>query len=251
VADDRVPPTGLDRVIGPDRSLVFLRSRLDLIEEIGHRHGATVNDVLLAITAGGLGRLLRARGELADDQVVRAYVPVTLRAPQERSHAAGNLIGQMVVPLPVGPADAGTRLERIAEETARRKARPRPSLGGLFRSPVLAGVLLRLLRRNPVNVETADVPGPREPRYLAGARLLEVFPLLNLIGNVSLGVGALSYAGAFGVLAVADRDTCPDLREFAAGAEAELRALAAASVRGATPAGSRGGRRRAGPTARA
>ena len=64
--------------------------------------------------------------------------------------------------------------------------------------------LRELLDRHPVNVETADVPGPPLPLFLAGARVLEVFPLLNLIGNVSLGVGALSYAGAFGVMVVAE-----------------------------------------------
>lgn len=47
------------------------------------------------------------------------------------------------------------------------------------------------------------------PLYLAGARLLEVFPLLNLIGNVSLGVAALTYTDQFNIMAVADRDAYP------------------------------------------
>jgi WS/DGAT C-terminal domain len=63
------------------------------------------------------------------------------------------------------------------------------------------------------------------PLYLAGARLLEVFPMLPLIANEALGVGALSYAGTFNVGVVADRDAYPDLDVFAAGAGAELHAL--------------------------
>ena len=64
-------------------------------------------------------------------------------------------------------------------------------------------------------------------RSLAGARLLEVFPVLPLISTVSLGIGALSYAGQFNIMAVADQDACPDLDVFAASAKDELRALAA------------------------
>jgi hypothetical protein len=200
---------------------------MDEVESAAHAHGATVNDVLLTVTAGGLRALLRGRGELRDDLVVRVDVPVTLRPVQQRARARGNLIGQMVVPLPVGMPDPGARLERIAAETARRKTRSRPSLGSMLRSRIARVALLKVLARHPVNVATTDVPGPQRPVYLAGARVLEVFPLLNLIGNQPLGVGALSYAGRFGILAVADRDAVPDLDAFAAGAEADLRALAA------------------------
>jgi len=85
------------------------------------------------------------------------------------------------------------------------------------------------LDRQPVNVTSADLPGPPQPVYLAGAQVLEVFPLLPLMGNVSLGVGALSYAGQFNVTAVADRDTYPDLHIFATSVQDELAALVAST----------------------
>ena len=71
--------------------------------------------------------------------------------------------------------------------------------------------MLKLIVRQRVNVVTADLPGPPAPLYFAGAQLIEVFPLVNLLGTESLGVGALSYAGQFNVLAVADADTYPDI----------------------------------------
>ena len=107
-----------------------------------------------------------------------------------------------------------------------RKARSRPSLGTLPHRGIAARAFLKLVNRQRVNVTTADLPGPWIPLYLAGARLLEVFPVLPLIGKVSLGVGALSYAGQFNLTAVADKDSYPDLDIFAAGARAELEALA-------------------------
>jgi hypothetical protein len=79
--------------------------------------------------------------------------------------------------------------------------------------------------RQRVNVTSASIPGPQAPLYLAGARLLEVFPVLPLIANEPLGVGALSYAGTFAIGVVADRDAFPDIEVFAAGAREELRAL--------------------------
>jgi diacylglycerol O-acyltransferase len=224
--DGGVVPS-LNRVVGAERRLALARAGLPGIARVAAAHGATVNDVLLAVTAGGLRALLAARGELTDDLVVRVFVPVTLRPADQRARATGNLIGQMVVPLPVGMADPLARLEAIAAETARRKARRRASLATVFRGRLVSGVLLKLMARRPVNVETADLPGPTEPVSLAGAQVLEVFPLLNLIGAVSLGVGALSYAGRLGIMTVADADGVGDLDVFAAGLRRELDALPA------------------------
>jgi diacylglycerol O-acyltransferase / wax synthase len=74
-------------------------------------------------------------------------------------------------------------------------------------------------------VTTASIPGPKGPLYLAGARVLEVFPVLPLIANEPLGVAALSYAGTLDIGVVADRDAFPDLDVFTAGVRDELHAL--------------------------
>jgi WS/DGAT/MGAT family acyltransferase len=228
-ADQATPVTSLHRRVGPDRAFGLVRARLDEVKAVARGHGATVNDILLAVTAGGLRELLHSRGERVDDLPV--YVPVTLRPERDRAQARGNQIGQMIVPLPVGVRDPEGRLRRIAAATAVRKARRHPNLGVVLRSPLVRRALVRTLDRHPVSVTTADLPGPPEPLYLAGARILEVFPVLPLIGNVSLGVGALSYAGQFNITVVADRDACPDLEVFTAAAVDELRALTATTGR--------------------
>jgi diacylglycerol O-acyltransferase / wax synthase len=191
------------------------------------RHHATVNDVLLAVTASGLRGLLRSRGEPVEDLVVPIYVPITLRPAQHRDQARGNLTALMTVPLPVGVPDPGRRLQQIAAETARRKAESCPSVGTVFHGPMPRRAFLAVMSHQHVNLVSADVPGPAQPLYLAGPRLLEVFPVLPLLGKTTLGVGALSYAGQFNIMAVADQDTCPDLEAFAAAARDELAALAA------------------------
>jgi diacylglycerol O-acyltransferase / wax synthase len=91
--------------------------------------------------------------------------------------------------------------------------------------------MLKAVIRQRVNVTSASIPGPTVPLYLAGARVLEVFPVLPLIANEPLGVGALSYAGTFTIGIVADRDAYPDIDVVAAGMRDELHALGAAVER--------------------
>jgi WS/DGAT/MGAT family acyltransferase len=218
------PRTGLNRLVGPHRTFALLRTGLDDVRHVARAHSATVNDVLLTVTAGGLRNLLQQRGEPVENLTLPIYVPVSLRP--DRSHpGTGNLISQMVVPLPLGTADPAVRLRQIATSTATLKATARPSLGNVFRSRLLARLLLPVVAGKRVNVETADLPGPPVPLSFCGARVLEVFPLLNLIGNVSLGVGALSYAGQFGIMAVGDADGYPDIDVVTEAAREELQAL--------------------------
>jgi diacylglycerol O-acyltransferase / wax synthase len=151
-------------------------------------------------------------------------VPISLRRGGS-GREQGNLISQMVVPLPLGIADPEQRLRQIAVETADRKTVGRPSLGTMFGMRLVRGAMLKLIVRQRVNVVSADLPGPQMPLYFAGARLIEVFPLVNLLGTESLGVGALSYAGQFNVMAVADADAYPDLEVFAESARDDLHTL--------------------------
>jgi WS/DGAT/MGAT family acyltransferase len=224
LADPPYPVTSLDRLVGQDRGLALLRARLDPLKQVAHAHDATVNDVFLTAIAAGLRALLAGRGEPVEDAVLGVYVAISLHRG-ERSQARGNLISQMVVPLPICVANPVTRLREIATITAQRKTRPRPSLGGIPHGRLARRLFLRLVYRQHVNVTTADLPGPQTPLYLAGARLLEVFPMVQLIGRNSLAVGALSYAGTLGVMAVADRDAYPDLEVFTTGMQEALVSL--------------------------
>jgi diacylglycerol O-acyltransferase / wax synthase len=223
LAERSVPPTSLTRLVGGGRKLAIVRASLDDVKAVAHEHDAKVNDVLLAVIAGALRRLFAARSAPIPD-VVRAYVPVSLRHGQY-ANATGNRIAQMMLPLPTAAADAPARLELVARETTRRKAMARPALDALPAHGLAGRVALKLIDRQHVNVTTADLPGPPLPMYLAGAPLLELTPVIPLIGKVSLGVGAISYAGQFNIGVVADRDAHPDLDVLVSAMTEELRAL--------------------------
>jgi WS/DGAT/MGAT family acyltransferase len=217
-------PGSLDHMLTADRKLTLVRARLDKVAETAHAHHATINDVLLAATAAGLRALLLARGETTDHPV-DIDVPLTLRPVKGRDRARGNRIAQMLIALPIDDADPHRRLELIAAQTAARKQEPHPPVGRVLGNKFARRMVLKALRRHPVNVTSADLTGPPEPVYLAGARILEVFPVLPLMANVCLGIGALSYAGQFAVGVTADRDAYPDLDVFTAALRAELSAL--------------------------
>ncbi len=216
--------TSVDRIVGPSRALALVRTDFDAVRNVAHGFDVKVNDVLLACVGGGIRRLLTSRSERVDGLVMPVYVPVSLRHGQYEG-ARGNDIAQMVVPVPIGTADPARRLLLIAAETTLRKARVRPPLGKLPNRGLAGRLMLKLMDRHRVNVTTADLPGSPIPLYMAGARVLEMFPLLPLIARVSLGVGALSYAGRFAVMAVADGDGYPDLDVFASGFIDDFRTL--------------------------
>jgi diacylglycerol O-acyltransferase / wax synthase len=142
----------------------------------------------------------------------------------------------MMVPLPLGEPDPVRRLALIAAETAARSHKARPEAGsGIFR--FVAGQRAwywHFPRQRSVNLVVTNVPGPPAPLYLAGARLLELFPVVPVMGNLTFVVSVLSYAGQLNLTAVADRELCPDLEVFVQGVRRSLDALAA-SVLAATP----------------
>jgi WS/DGAT/MGAT family acyltransferase len=225
----RTPATSLDRVVGPGRRLAVVRSRLDVVRDVAHTHGATVNDVLLTAVAGGLRELLLSRGEDVRDRHPLAYEPVTLLL-RRRPGGHPDDAGMIFVPLPVGVADPVERLRAVAAATAERKRHVIPAPVGLpTRTRLVRRIMMRVAARQRwAAVYVADVPGPRTRLHLEGAELQELFPVVPLAGRTPIGVGALSYAGALGITVVTDRDACPDIATFTDGLRTTLAELAPA-----------------------
>src|SRR5512133_1818966 len=223
LTDRPAPPTSLNPPVGPDRRLAIVRGRLDRTKQLAHLHQATVNDVVLAAVAGGLRQLLAGRGEDVRGLMQRAMVTISVHHEQP-GQAQGNKPGWMMVPLPLGEPDPVRRLELVAAETAARKHKARPEAGsGIFR--FIAGQRVwyrRFPRQRSVNLVVTNVAGPPTPLYLAGAALLELFPVMPVMGNLTLVVAVLSYAGQLSITAVGDRDACPDLEVFARGVRGAL-----------------------------
>ncbi|QCO97997.1 wax ester/triacylglycerol synthase family O-acyltransferase [Arthrobacter sp. 24S4-2] len=228
LAEQRAPRTSLNRPVGADRRLAILRSRLETITQIAHAHTAKVNDVVLAAVAGGLRELLSGRGEPVDRLTLRAVVPVSLHREQRVQEGSGNQDGWMVVPLPLGEPDAVRRLDLIKLQTAARKRHAHPQTGsGISGSILLQRAFLHgFARQRFINIPVTNIPGPTVPLYLSGAQLLELFPVVSLMGNLALAVAVFSYNGQLNLTAIADQNACPDVEVFIHGVNTALNDLA-------------------------
>ncbi len=129
--EGRAPRVSFNQPVGKHHGLSLVRADLDRAKTVAHAHHATVNDVVLTAAAGGARALLAGRGELTPDLMLKVSVAASVRAPARES-ATGNLVGIMVVPLPVGEPDAIRRLEQIAQSTAERKRLPPYQPAGRF-----------------------------------------------------------------------------------------------------------------------
>jgi hypothetical protein len=185
---------------------------------VAHAHNAKINDVVLCVVSGGVRELLVARGEAVDGLELMASVPATLRSA-EAAEELGNAAGALLVRLPAGEADTVRRLERIAASTQTAKREQRPAyINGVFGWLAAVGLARPIIsRQRMVNFFVTNVPGPRVPLYVLGARIEDVMPILALAGNVTLMFAALSYCARLNILVTANGATCPDIEMLAAG----------------------------------
>lgn len=212
--------TPLNRPIGPHRRFQWLAMDLARVKAVKRRLGGTVNDVVLATTAGAVRRFLAERGESPDRLSLRANVPVSVRSDDEHG-TLGNRIALWMTDLPVDEPDAVARLDRVRETTEHLK-HSRQALG----AQILAGVsdltsatLLSLAVRlsagaRPYNLVVTNVPGPQMPLYFLDAPLREIYPMVNLLPNQGLGVALFSYDGRLCWGFLADWELLPDLGRF-------------------------------------
>ncbi|MEB2345718.1 MAG: wax ester/triacylglycerol synthase family O-acyltransferase [Deltaproteobacteria bacterium] len=234
----RAAPLPFNQPVGPHRRVDWLATSLDEIGCVRAAFGGTVNDVALAIVAGALRRYLGEVRRIDLEGVeLRVMAPVSTRAASERG-ALGNRVAAWVVTLPLAERDRRTRLERVREETGRLKER-HESLGAetltqalewLGATPIALGA--RLLEEGaPFHLVVTNVPGPRQPLYLLGARLLEAHPLVPLVGTLGIGIALFSYGRTLSWGFTADWERVPDLHDLVEAVAHELRELRALAER--------------------
>jgi WS/DGAT/MGAT family acyltransferase len=203
---------------------------LDQVRDVAHANSATINDVLVAAMTGALRQYLRQRKSLVDE--IRAFVPFNLR-PLDRPLPAslGNKFGLVFLPLPVGARTAAARLRQVKGRMDEIKTSPEGAIAyGMLE---LMGLTLAQVESALLDLFTAkgtavitNVPGPREPVYLAGAPVSAVAVWAPTSGSVSMSVSIFSYNGQVTVGVMADAGLVPDPGTMIDGFGSELDALA-------------------------
>jgi WS/DGAT/MGAT family acyltransferase len=229
------PSSPLNTRIGPHRRFAWVESDLGRFKAIKGAIGGTVNDVVLAVVTGALRDHLLRRGRDPSGIELKAMVPVSIRADEERG-ALGNRVAAIYAPLPVGLADPVERFQTIHEALSHLKqsgqavgAERLTQLAG-FAAPTVLDQAARLQSRQRFfNLTVTNVPGPQFPLYLMGRRLHAFYPKVPLVLNTALGIAIMSYDGKlfFGLLG--DYDEMADLDDFATDLRAAIAELATAA----------------------
>jgi WS/DGAT/MGAT family acyltransferase len=229
------PSTPFNVDIGPHRRYTFLDANLAEFKAIKDSLGGTLNDVVLASVTLALGRYLRDRRYDTDDLVLKAMVPVSVRAKSEQG-ALGNKVAAMWAPLPVGienPAECLRRISRSMEDLKNSGqavgAQVLTNLAG-FAPPTIMSQAARLQARQPFfNLVVTNVPGPQFPLYLLGRRLQVLFPVVPLAQRQALGIAVMSYDGHLGFGLLGDFDSLPELENIRRDLEWAIDSLASAA----------------------
>src|SRR5436190_2127763 len=223
----------LARRISGQREVAFSSAPLDRLRAIekAHGEGVTVNDVVLAVVAGALRSWIeRHHGPLPP---LRVKVPVSLHDREAPDDHLANRDSFMCVTLPLGEPDPARRLLAINRQTSERKRDHDPEvIDELFRDlPRGSRSLERLAERLAASprvfgLNVSNVPGPREPLYVAGCRVRSMESLAEIGQRHALRASAVSYAGTVYFGLCADPTVVDRLAYVARALEDEVEALA-------------------------
>ncbi len=220
---DEVPQTRFNAAVSPQR--VFDAAPFPLKQLARIRKavpGATVNDVVLAICGGALREYLAAKDELPDESLV-AVAPINTRTADD-ADASGNVIATMFVPLFTDMEDPLARLRAIREATVDAKETmdpisPRqmtdlvqhiPAVTEALAARLLTGLGVGYRMKPLANCTVSNVPGPQQPLYLNGARILRMMGVGPVLDGVGLMFSALSYDGDIVLTIAGCQEITPD-----------------------------------------
>ena len=221
------PRASFNGALTPRRSFATATVSVSDVKRVAKANDVTMNDVVLAMTAGALRSWLDARGEKLTAPLV-ASVPV---ATERGTRLQGNRVSSLITSLCTDVDDPVERLRRISATTKGAKG-VQQALGEdmleswvQFTPPGIFSGVMRLYsrwrgadyHRPPINLVVSNVPGPREPLHISGVRLDELFSVGPILEGIGLNVTAWSYLDQLNLAAIACPDLCPDLRAITRG----------------------------------
>lgn len=187
---------------------------LDEVKSVGKALGCSINDVLLSMAAGALRDYLAERGDPVEGLEIRAIVPVNLRPPGD-GLGLGNRFGLVFLDLPIGMDHPLQRLYEVRRRMGLLKGSYQPviALGLLaavgYGPKMIQEQVTALLGANASAVMT-NVPGPGQPLYFAGRRIVELDFWVPQSGGIGMGVSILSYDGRIQFGVITDAGLVPD-----------------------------------------
>lgn len=217
----RAPRTFLNHPVSSGRCFATASLPLAEIKKTSKHFGLTINDIVLATTAGALRQLLIRHGGHADEPII-ASVPTTLDASPDR--LSGNELSAMSLSLPVHIADPVERLRLISLATSIAKEDIRLLGPTVLESwvaylpPALSPPWYRWrskreARHKLLNLPVSNVPGPRQRGEIAGATVSEIYSVGPLVAGCAMNITVWSYADQLNISVLTDDSTLADTHE--------------------------------------
>ncbi|MBW2423604.1 MAG: wax ester/triacylglycerol synthase family O-acyltransferase [Deltaproteobacteria bacterium] len=217
------PNTMVNAILTAQRRFAYTTLPLDVVKQTGRAFGASINDVLLAVVAGGVRRYLLERDDLPDAPLV-ACVPIDTRAA-EKEKTYGNHVSTMYVDLCTTIDDPVERLLAIHEATEASKLELEDTKGARlpdffeYVPPVISRVLMsrgqthmkRMGRPSQANVIVSNVRGPAQPLFHDRLPLNEFYSIGPVLEGMGLNITGWSYNERMNIALLADRAMVPDL----------------------------------------
>ncbi|GAA4399273.1 wax ester/triacylglycerol synthase family O-acyltransferase [Fodinibacter luteus] len=233
----QAPDSILNSRTGRSRRFATQEYDLTRLRAIAKARGATLNDVLMAICAGGLRRWLDDQAALPERPLI-AFIPVNVRAPE--SEGGGNAVGATLVSLATDLDDPLARLSAVTASSRAAKARMRGMSADAvmaYSALLLAPAALQVVKAmsgipapvpHTLNICISNVPGPKEHLHLRGARMEATYPISIPGHSMALNITAHSYAGRLDLGFIGDREALPHLQRLAVRTGEALEELEAA-----------------------
>jgi WS/DGAT/MGAT family acyltransferase len=224
-AIDGLPHTRFNERVSPHRVYDAIRFPFEELRATRRAvPGATVNDAALTFVGAGMARYLAAHGEVPEVPLV-AVCPISTRSAGEATNIEGNQLAMMRTSLCTDIDDPVERMAAIAKSTAATKAAQRGVAAEVLRemSEALPGALMGLamkaaarLPRTPTvaNTMITNVPGPREPYYCSGAKVLFGTGMGPVMDGLGLMHAVTTYGGMFECQVTSCREMLPDPEHY-------------------------------------
>ncbi len=192
------------------------------IKAIKQACGTSVNDVILSLVTAAIRRYLELHGDKVKGRLFRMMVPVNLRG-SDNPGELGNRISLVPVTVPLGIADPRKLLAAVHRRTEFLKRAHTAELvslaGGLIgmlptSAQAVAGHIISRLPFTPFNMVCTNVPGPQNPLYLLGHKMLHCYPYVPIGGEMALNCAILTYNGTAYFGFSGEVHAAPDLRRL-------------------------------------
>ena len=220
------PKTIFNESVSPKRTWGTAILSFDRINTLRKIMDVSINDLILAICAGAIRRYLEEREKLPVQPLV-ANVPISIRVKGEEQKM-NNQISNMLVKIGTHIKNPIERLEYIQEQTTLGKSKKKAIGAKAFSkmadavpfglANLAAGLYskynIKEFHRPPFNVTITNVPGPQNPLYLKGHKIVGIFGLTPVLDGFGLIIAAFSYNGLVSITTTSDAKTMPDADKF-------------------------------------